>query len=86
MNHALVAGVDMVKFAKPGQQNPYREMASARIASIFGPLQWGAESSGLRNVLLFPSPGKVSDRRLGQTNHNRERLGGLLKYHHLEAA
>jgi len=31
MSNALVAGVDMVKFAKPGQQKPYREMASTAI-------------------------------------------------------
>ena len=31
MSKALVAGVDMVKFAKPGQQKPYREMASTAI-------------------------------------------------------
>jgi len=31
MNKVFVAGVDMVKFAKPGQQKPYREMASAAI-------------------------------------------------------
>ncbi len=31
MNKVLVAGVDMVKFAKPGQQKPYREMASTAI-------------------------------------------------------
>lgn len=31
MNDVIVAGVDMVKFAKPGQHKPYREMASAAI-------------------------------------------------------
>ena len=31
MTKAFVAGVDMVKFAKPGQQKPYREMASTAI-------------------------------------------------------
>lgn len=31
MNKVLVAGVDMIKFAKPGQQKPYREMASTAI-------------------------------------------------------
>jgi sterol carrier protein 2 len=31
MNKVFVAGVDMVKFAKPGQQKPYREMASSAI-------------------------------------------------------
>jgi len=31
MSKVLVAGVDMVKFAKPGQQKPYREMASTAI-------------------------------------------------------
>jgi sterol carrier protein 2 len=31
MNKVLVAGVDMVKFAKPGQQKPFREMASTAI-------------------------------------------------------
>ena len=31
MSNARVAGVDMVKFVKPGQQKPYREMASAAI-------------------------------------------------------
>jgi acetyl-CoA acetyltransferase len=31
MSKAIVAGVDMVKFAKPGQQKPYREMASSAI-------------------------------------------------------
>jgi sterol carrier protein 2 len=31
MTKAVVAGVDMIKFAKPGQQRPYREMAAAAI-------------------------------------------------------
>jgi len=31
MSIVLVAGVDMVKFAKPGQHKPYREMASTAI-------------------------------------------------------
>ena len=31
MSKAIVAGVDMVKFAKPGKQKPYREMASEAI-------------------------------------------------------
>ena len=31
MNKVIVAGVDMVKFAKPGQHKPYREMASGAI-------------------------------------------------------
>lgn len=31
MNNAIVAGVDMVKFAKPGQSEPYRVMASKAI-------------------------------------------------------
>jgi acetyl-CoA acetyltransferase len=31
MSKVIVAGVDMVKFAKPGQQKPYREMASTAI-------------------------------------------------------
>jgi acetyl-CoA acetyltransferase len=31
MSNAFVAGVDMVKFVKPGQQKPYREMASSAI-------------------------------------------------------
>ena len=31
MNKTYIAGVDMVKFAKPGQQKPYREMASSAI-------------------------------------------------------
>ncbi|MBB6520939.1 lipid-transfer protein [Pseudoteredinibacter isoporae] len=31
MSNAIVAGVDMVKFAKPGQQEPYRVMASTAI-------------------------------------------------------
>jgi acetyl-CoA acetyltransferase len=31
MNKVIVAGVDMVKFAKPGRQKPYREMASTAI-------------------------------------------------------
>ena len=31
MSKVFVAGVDMVKFAKPGQQKPYREMASTAI-------------------------------------------------------
>ncbi len=31
MSKVLIAGVDMVKFAKPGQQKPYREMASEAI-------------------------------------------------------
>jgi putative transposase len=41
---------------------------------------------GKGNLLLFTSPAKVSDRHPGQTIHNRVRLGGLLKYYHLEAA
>ena len=31
MNKVQVAGVNMVKFAKPGQQNSYRQMASEAI-------------------------------------------------------
>lgn len=31
MSNAIVAGVDMVKFAKPGQHQPYRVMASSAI-------------------------------------------------------
>jgi sterol carrier protein 2 len=31
MNKVFVAGVDMVKFVKPGQQKPYREMAATAI-------------------------------------------------------
>jgi sterol carrier protein 2 len=31
MRNAFVAGVDMVKFVKPGQQKPYRQMASTAI-------------------------------------------------------
>jgi hypothetical protein len=31
MSKVCIAGVDMVKFAKPGQQKPYREIASAAI-------------------------------------------------------
>jgi len=31
MTKALVAGVDMVRFAKPGQQRPFREMAATAI-------------------------------------------------------
>ena len=31
MGKVFVAGVDMIKFAKPGQQKPYREMASTAI-------------------------------------------------------
>ena len=31
MSNAFVAGVDMVKFVKPGKQKPYREMASSAI-------------------------------------------------------
>jgi sterol carrier protein 2 len=31
MSKVFVAGVDMIKFAKPGQQKPYREMASTAI-------------------------------------------------------
>ena len=31
MGNARVAGVGMVKFAKPGQQEPYRVMASKAI-------------------------------------------------------
>ncbi len=31
MSNAIVAGVDMIKFAKPGTQQPYRVMASAAI-------------------------------------------------------
>ncbi len=31
MSRVMVAGVDMVKFAKPGQQQPYRQMAATAI-------------------------------------------------------
>ena len=31
MSNARIAGVGMVKFCKPGQQEPYRVMASAAI-------------------------------------------------------
>ncbi len=33
MNKVLVAGVDIVKFSKPGQHKPYREMAATAILS-----------------------------------------------------
>jgi sterol carrier protein 2 len=36
MTNAYVAGVDMVKFAKPGQHRPYREMASRAILGAIG--------------------------------------------------
>jgi acetyl-CoA acetyltransferase len=36
MPKVLVAGVDMVKFVKPGQQRPYREMASMAIRGAIG--------------------------------------------------
>jgi hypothetical protein len=41
---------------------------------------------GRGNVLLFPSPATNSNRCNNPTIHNRERLGGLLKYYHSEAA
>jgi hypothetical protein len=41
---------------------------------------------GRGNVLLFPSPATISNRSGDPTIHTRERLGGLLKYYHLEAA
>ena len=31
MNKVQVAGVDMIKFAKPGKQSSYRQMASEAI-------------------------------------------------------
>ena len=43
MSNATVAGVDMVKFAKPGQQKPYREMASSAILGAIA--EAGIESS-----------------------------------------
>jgi sterol carrier protein 2 len=43
MSNAIVAGVDMVKFAKPGQQKPYREMASSAILGAIA--EAGIESS-----------------------------------------
>lgn len=44
MSNAYVAGVDMVKFAKPGQQKSYREMASA---AILGAIQEAGIDSSL---------------------------------------
>ncbi len=41
---------------------------------------------GRGNVLLLPSPATNSNRCNNPTIHNRERLGGLLKYYHSEAA
>ena len=41
---------------------------------------------GRGNILLFPSPATNSNRCNNPTIHSRERLGGLLKYYHLEAA
>jgi len=41
---------------------------------------------GRGNILLFPSPATNSNRCNSPTIHSRERLGGLLKYYHLEAA
>ena len=40
---------------------------------------------GKDNVLLFPTPMKAIKRVDGSV-HCKERLGGLLKYYHLEAA
>ena len=44
MSNAYVAGVDMVKFVKPGQQKSYREMASA---AILGAIQEAGIDSSL---------------------------------------
>ncbi|MEP0203130.1 MAG: lipid-transfer protein [Halioglobus sp.] len=44
MSNAYVAGVDMVKFVKPGQQKSYREMASA---AILGAIQEAGINSSL---------------------------------------
>ncbi len=41
---------------------------------------------GRGNILLFPSSATKSNRCNNPTIHSRERLGGLLKYYHLEAA
>ena len=41
---------------------------------------------GRGNILLFPSPATKSNRCNNPVIHSRERLGGLLKYYHLEAA
>ncbi|MEP4146144.1 MAG: lipid-transfer protein [Halioglobus sp.] len=45
MSNAYVAGVDMVKFAKPGRQKSYREMASAAILGAI-------EESGIDSSLV----------------------------------
>jgi len=41
---------------------------------------------GRGNILLFPSPTTNSNRCNNPTIYSRERLGGLLKYYHLDAA
>ena len=41
---------------------------------------------GRGNILLFPRPATNSNRHNNSTIHSQERLGGLLKYYHLEAA
>ena len=43
MTKVMVAGVDMVKFAKPGQQRPYREMASSAIKAAVAEAGIGPE-------------------------------------------
>ena len=48
MSNALVAGVDMVKFAKPGQQKPYREMASTAIKGAV--VEAGIEPSAIEQA------------------------------------
>jgi len=45
MSNAYVAGVDMVKFVKPGQQKSYREMASAAIRGAI-------EEAGIDSALI----------------------------------
>jgi len=41
---------------------------------------------GKGNILLFPGPITRSNQCRDLTIHNRERLGGLLRYYYLEAA
>ena len=45
MAKAIVAGVDMVKFAKPGQSEPYRVMASKAI-------QGAVKEAGIDHTLI----------------------------------
>ena len=48
MNKVFVAGVDMVKFVKPGQQAPYREMASTAIKGALADA--GIDPSAIRQA------------------------------------